>query len=300
MVKRAFGTFCALVLTVAFGLAGPAQAGNGNGNGNGNANGKSDSAPAEQSATPGNSGDAPGHNKDAAAPAEPKQSGPDTKQSGPDTKQSGPDKKSSAPAQDAAPAPTSGPSEGVKPSNSTAKHTNEQAGSNKTKLYGNGKTAGQIAISHGYPASGNVYGPGNSQPHKVVPCGGRHGVDVHALKSHPAKSCGSSPSTPSHKPDPQPTKEQPAVTPHDPRHDPVSLSPASVEKPANDPGKHDVGDVADGGSAVHAMSGALAATAAVGPTLPFTGFPLWAVAIVALALIGAGLSLRRLAEAKNR
>src|SRR5438105_13288296 len=78
---------------------------------------------------------------------------------------------------------------GVKPSNDTQKDTHAQAGSNKTKLYGNGKTAGQIVISKGASPTTDLHGPGNSQPHKVVRCPNGHEVDVHAHKS--GASCGS-------------------------------------------------------------------------------------------------------------
>jgi hypothetical protein len=75
---------------------------------------------------------------------------------------------------------------GVKPDNSTEHFTCATAGSNQTKLYGNGETAGQIALSRGAPASTVLYGPGNSQPHKVAVCrnGKTHLVDVHAVKSY--------------------------------------------------------------------------------------------------------------------
>ena len=47
-------------------------------------------------------------------------------------------------------------------------------------------------------------------------------------------------------------------------------------------------------SGVLSSSGVLAATGAVGHgSLPFTGFPLWAVVILAAALIAVGLALRR-------
>jgi hypothetical protein len=45
-----------------------------------------------------------------------------------------------------------------------------------SKRYGNGKTAAQIANGKGAPAGTPVYGPGNSQPHKIC------GRDVHAYK----------------------------------------------------------------------------------------------------------------------
>jgi hypothetical protein len=80
-------------------------------------------------------------------------------------------------------------SEGVKPSNDTAKDTHAQAGSNQTKLYGNGKTAGQIAQANGASPTTDLHGPGNSQPHKVTRCPDGHEVDVHALKSHSGDAC---------------------------------------------------------------------------------------------------------------
>lgn len=88
---------------------------------------------------------------------------------------------------------------GVKPSASTntAHNTNAAAASTQTKLYGNGKTAGQIAMQNGASASTNLYGPGNSQPHKASLCtnGKAHLVDVHALKAHASASSCTSAST---------------------------------------------------------------------------------------------------------
>lgn len=93
---------------------------------------------------------------------------------------------------------------GVKSSavtNLSGHNTNAPASSNRTKLYGNGKTAGQIAMQNGAGASANLYGPGNSQPHKTVCPGGKATFDVHALKAHggasacAAASTGSSGST---------------------------------------------------------------------------------------------------------
>ena len=86
----------------------------------------------------------------------------------------------------AAPAPaTADNSTGVKPSSTTAHgqhNTSAPASSNKTKQYGNGKTAGQIATNSGH-GDAILYGPGNSQPHKTSACPGGHEVDVHALKN---------------------------------------------------------------------------------------------------------------------
>src|SRR3954469_3869641 len=82
---------------------------------------------------------------------------------------------------------------GVKPSNTTSKWTKATAGSNQTKQYGNGKTAGQIAQSNGASKDTMIYGPGNSQPHKVMDCKHKHLVDVHAAKNYPVNgSCDSS------------------------------------------------------------------------------------------------------------
>src|SRR5207249_7500530 len=67
------------------------------------------------------------------------------------------------------------------PSSATAKNTFAAAASSQTKLYGNGKTAGEIAMAAGLQSDTMLYGPGNSQPHKVS-CGA-HWIDVHALKA---------------------------------------------------------------------------------------------------------------------
>jgi len=82
---------------------------------------------------------------------------------------------------------------GVKPSNDTKKDQTCTTGggqgssatcssstypgkSDSSKRYGNGKTAAQIANGKGAPSGTPVYGPGNSQPHKIC------GRDVHAYK----------------------------------------------------------------------------------------------------------------------
>lgn len=77
-------------------------------------------------------------------------------------------------------------SAGVKPSATTnsTHNTNAIAASTQTKVYGNGKTAGQIAMQSGAGATTNLYGPGNSQPHKPVCPGVKPTFDVHALKAH--------------------------------------------------------------------------------------------------------------------
>jgi hypothetical protein len=154
--------------------------------------------------------DAPGQQKkDDAAAAQPAPQ----QQGAAETTPPGQAKKSEAAAvAAAAPAPAQAPSTsaGVKPSSTTTHWTHcrtggsaaaatctaepgtPAVGADVSKRYGNGKTAAQIAVSHGAPAQTLVTGPGNSQPHKVSDC--RHknnhsgGVDVHAVKSH-STSC---------------------------------------------------------------------------------------------------------------
>jgi hypothetical protein len=80
---------------------------------------------------------------------------------------------------------------GVKPSSTTSHWTTTKVGDQPdvSKRYGNGKTAAEIAKSHGAPDSTVLVGPGNSQPHKVVSCKHPHGVDVHAVKSYSTEDC---------------------------------------------------------------------------------------------------------------
>jgi hypothetical protein len=80
---------------------------------------------------------------------------------------------------------------GVKSSSTTGFNMHAAAGSNATKSYGNGRTAGQIAVQNGAGVSADLYGPGNSQPHKAALCSAIffHMVDVHALKAHAGRSC---------------------------------------------------------------------------------------------------------------
>jgi hypothetical protein len=90
---------------------------------------------------------------------------------------------------------------GMKPANNTAHGTSctyqssttctanspttsqSSAKQDASKHYGNGQTAAQIAASKGVPAGSTIYGPGNSQPHKVTCPGGTKGPDVHAYKA---------------------------------------------------------------------------------------------------------------------
>jgi len=188
---------------------------------------------------------------------------------------------------------------GVKPSNDTAHDTRAPASSDQTKLYGNGKTAGQIAIGNGAAPSTVLHGPGNSQPHKASPCaGGHHEVDVHALKAKRGKGCGSQPpSPPTPRPNPTPDPGKPGDPGHGPNV-PSSSPPANPSTPST-PGKPKSVVSPHRGRAQGAAE-VLAATGAIGGgTLPFTGFPIWFVMAIALALIAVGVTLRQRSRAPS-
>jgi len=271
-MKLRFASAFVLVLGMAV-FAGSALAGNGQGNGNGigNANGNGNSAAVD--ASPGNSENAPGQLKKeteapTAAPATPE-----------------------AAVVVAAAEPAN--SEGVKPSSTTQKDTHEAASSNKTKVYGNGKTAGQIAIANGAAPSTILHGPGNSQPHKAAGCAGGHEVDVHALrgKGH-QKGCGTSSPPVGTTPHPggnpgSSSNPQVAATP-------LANTPASqpATTPPADPGTSQPSAAV--ASAEQDSHGVLATASVVAHgTLPFTGMQLWAVVLFALMLVASGLALRR-------
>jgi hypothetical protein len=279
---------CVLVLGIAALASASAFAGNGNGQGNGKGNSKDDSAVvpaavADTSQGHGNSANAPGQLKkdEAQAPTV------------------------VAPAVADATQQVSSAQSGVKPSNDTAHDTHAAASSDETKLYGNGKTAGQIAQRNGAAPNTVLHGPGNSQPHKASPCAGGHEVDVHALKGKRGGRCGNA----SPPPDPTPN---PVVTPDPGKNsDPVKNSDPA-RGPTSDPSPNPA--VAPSGTVVisgmvsvtkvtkkhrgrDAASGILAATGAVGRgTLPFTGVDLWSTAFVALTLMLIGLALCRRAR----
>jgi hypothetical protein len=251
--------------------AGSAYAGNGNGKDNGNGNNAAPAVAAQADEGHGNSANAPGHMKNEEAASEAQV-------------------QASAPAQEDA----SGPAEGVKPSNDTAHDTHAAASSDKTKLYGNGATAGQIAIQNGAAPSTSLHGPGNSQPHKASPCAGGHEVDVHALKGKRSGSCGSPGPSPHPTPDPDP-------------------GPRPLTSPTSDPGSP---PAASGGSAlsgsvvgvgvtpkpIHGSSGSagpgiLGATGVLARgVLPFTGLDLWSAVFVGATLILIGVALCRRAR----
>jgi len=273
MKLRLAGTLV-LVLGVAVLASASAYAGNGQNNGNGKEDLAVVAAVAGGAADHGNSANAPGQlKKDEAA---------------------------ATTAVTAAQTPAAAPQAGVKPSSDTAPHdTHAAASSDQTKLYGNGKTAGQIAIGNGAAPSTVLHGPGNSQPHKAAPCSGRHEVDVHALKGKRGRSCGSEPpSPPTPRPNPTPDPGKPGVPSHGPN---VSGTP-SVPTPAADPSTSVSSKPVVSGhkGRVQAGSGVLSAAGATGSgTLPFTGFPIGIVVLIALALIAVGVALRRRSPAPS-
>jgi hypothetical protein len=266
----------ALVLGVAT-FAGPALAGNGNGNANGGGNGnngKVSSSSAAVSAS-GNSANAPGQVKKVD----------DTSSSLSTTTTTATAAVSSAPAS----------SQGVKPANDTAHDTHAAASSTKTKLYGNGKTAGQIAIHNGAPPSTVLHGPGNSQPHKASPCSGGHEVDVHALKAkRHVRGCGSG-SGPTGSDGGK--KDEGSGTGSDPGHasDPAtqpggaSSAQSTVTRPKPKSNRSPSMTGPESASVLAAVQ------RPAGGTLPFTGFPLWAGIALGVVLLGLGLALSLLA-----
>jgi hypothetical protein len=263
----------ALVLGVVT-FAGPAFAGNGNGNGGNNSKEAGNSAAVSAS---GNSANAPGQVKKV-----------DDTSSSPGVTTTTATVTVTVTVNSA---PASG--QGVKPANDTTHETRAAASSTKTKLYGNGKTAGQIAIHNGAPASTVLHGPGNGQPHKVSPCTGGHEVDVHALKAKlRARGCGSS-SGPTGS-DGGKKDEGSGTDPgdgSDPGTQPDGASSArstvTHPKPKSNRGSRMTGPA----------SASVLATVErpAGATLPFTGFPLWAGVGLGIVLLGLGLGLSLLA-----
>ena len=250
MRLRLTGTFVLVVGIFVF--AGSALAGNGHGNGNANG---SDGAP-------GSSGSAPGQVKKDAPPAAAATTTAAT---------------TTVSDQSAAPA------EGVKPSRNTAHDTHAPASSSATKLYGNGQTAGGIALHHGAAPSTSLHGPGNSQPHKAAPCSGGHEVDVHALKSRRAGACGSTPT---------PAPPKPTTAPVGP----------PAHKQSTQPKADPVGGDRSGDAAARTASQSKTAAESQGllagtrraSELPFTGERLWIAVLAGLLLVGTGLMLRQI------
>ena len=287
----------ALVLGLAL-FAGTAIAGNGNGNGNGN--GKAPSADSTAAASA-NSHTPPGQEKkqdatqqqssttDSSSQQQSQNNGQAKKADSSSTTSSSSSNPSNASINDSQP--------GVKPGSGTTHQTNcgpvtgsgtstgcAAIGSNVaskgdvSKRYGNGKTAAQIASSRGASAAGNVtiYGPGNSQPHKVVTCGHKHAVDVHAVKSYSSTNCQAS-TTPTGTTTQSTTTMQTGTTQTVTTGSGVLGAQATLTQPKT----HQAGGVLG------------AATRVAGTTLPFTGLQLWMAVLVAALLVAAGYVIRR-------
>jgi hypothetical protein len=185
-------------------------------------------------------------------------------------------------------------SAGVKPSSATTHNTLAPASSNATKLYGNGKTAGQIATQAGFGSS-MLFGPGNSQPHKVI-CG-PHNVDVHALKAHAAKCTTAAAASVAASLSPAASAQASvagsvaAQTPTTAATQPKSAA-AGVKGEEASHGGGVLGARAELASNTKRVSRAILATVRKG-TLPFTGLGLWMPVLFGLALIAGGYGLRR-------
>ena len=265
----------------------------GNGNGNGRAGTQSVSATGSVSlAVAGNSADA--HGNSATAPGQVKQGSLSTQASG--VGSAGQNAGAQAGAK-----PTSATAKGNKPtscttgggtgssatctsSGSTAATAQTAAKPDSSKRYGNGTTAAQIANSHGAPAGTQVYGPGNSQPHKVVDCKRNHWVDVHAVKSYATAPCSTLTGTTIAASVPGSTNG-PSVT---------TATSLNASPPTRGHGTAGgvLGVTASGRAGPAA--GVLGAIASVGSgVLPFTGISLWLVVLAAAGLIVLGLLLRR-------
>jgi hypothetical protein len=256
MTLRHVGT---LVLASSLAVCAPASAIAGNGNGNDN----------------GNSANAPGQVKKEEATAAAVQTAPAV-----------------AASASVQPAGADAEQTGVKPSNDTAHDTRTAAASDRTKEYGNGKTAGQIAMQNGAAPTTTLHGPGNSQPHKASPCAGGHEVDVHALKAKRKRSCGSSEPTPT----PHPTTPIPDPGPKPKSSVPPNSSTPTPSTPATSGGGGVTPTPASHqGHKSAAKVGVLASPGAVAgaTTLPFTGLDLWSAVFVGVLLILIGLALCR-------
>src|SRR4029079_2360526 len=188
-----------------------------------------------------------------------------------------------------------------------------------SKKYGNGSTAAQVANSHGAPAGTQVYGPGNSQPHKVLDCKRHHWVDVHAVKSYSSEACTSTSSSTQTGGSTNTTTNTGGTTVSGSTSNTTSSTSTatghtSVVAPAASTAKgNSAAANSSNGHAASAAGGVLGVTASGGSkpaggvlgviastgsgVLPFTGFPLWIAALAALALIAFGLALRRNARA---
>ena len=267
---------------------------------------------------------APGQQKRDQAAAATQAPAPATQQQSVDQTQSGNKPPGQAKKQSTASASAHSATQlGVKPASNTTKWTHCRTGGtvgattctssdsghtpqpniDASKKYGNGKTAAQIAVSRG-GVNVQLTGPGNSQPHKVTVCGKPNnksgGVDVHAVKSYSTTGCAQAPTQVTVAAATQQTAaQQAAVAALTPAASPAVQSSSVAPSPAAAP----VTKSAAGGvlgvqttlaSPKPGHGGVLGTvTNVAGSSLPFTGFPIWLAVVLAVALILAGLALRR-------
>jgi hypothetical protein len=306
--RLAIAVGCALATAI---FSGVALAGNGNGN--------SDNAPGQQK-------------KDEAAQAQVQLQAQQQAAAQSSTSQTQSDHQAPGQAKkaDVSASASADTEAGVKPSSTTTKWTHCRTGgvgtgiatctaeagtpatkADVSKLYGNGKTAAQIAVSRGAPDGTLITGPGNSQPHKVTACGKPNnksgGVDVHAVKSYDASACQAqtTQSTAQVQVTAAPVAPAPVVSASVASAPvaPAPVVPAPVTPAPATQGTSNVAPTQNAGGVLGANAtivkpkpagGVLGTVSNVsGSTLPFTGFPVWVVLLVALGLIAAGLTAWR-------
>jgi cobalamin biosynthesis Mg chelatase CobN len=196
----------------------------------------------------------------------------------------------------------------VKPSNSTRKNTTCWTGgssssptcqpgpnADSSKRYGNGTTAAQIAVSRGAPANTEIYGPGNSQPHKVCKKVNKNGkevwADVHAVKSYVGVCVTTSTS--------QSPVTSTSTSTSSTSSAGVTASTSQTGSTSGTAGTTGVAGVAvESGSPQSGAGGGVlgafgVAGVAAGGVLPFTGFPIWLAILIAIGLIAIGWTLYR-------
>ena len=177
-----------------------------------------------------------------------------------------------------------------------------------SKHYGNDKTAAQIAASKGVPAGSTIYGPGNSQPHKVTCPGSTKGPDVHAYKSgkHSCATTSVSTSAPANNSAPVQNNSaavqsntaavQSNTAPAQSNTAPAQVTQVNGAAPAVSSAGGVQGTTTTVGKpkTARAHHGVLGTTARIrGGRLPFTGFPTWLAALLGIGMILGGATLRR-------
>ena len=293
MTKRIAGLTSVMLLVLGIAaFTGSALAGNGTGTGKGNAKADSQTASANESASQaahGNSANAPGQIKQDTVSTQATGGGSAAQNAG---VQAGA-KPTSATAKGNKPTMCStgggtGSSATCTSSGATAATVQTAAKPDSSKRYGTGTTSAQIANSRGASAGTPVFGPGNSQPHKVLDCKRNHWVDVHAVKSYSTASCSLQSGT---------TTRTTGGIGVSASVTSTAFSNAGPTKPGNSKSGGVLGATASGGEA-GPVGGVLGAIASVGSgVLPFTGFSLWMIVLAGIGLVLLGLLLRRGARA---